>query len=415
MSNSDSINISKVVRNFYEKYPYPEPVESLEKYRQNWQDVNKLRADYHLYFPDKAYREDFSILVAGCGTSQAAKHAMRWPNAKVTGIDFSLNSISCTEKLKKKYKLDNLEIVQLEIEKVIELGTTFDQIICTGVLHHLSNPDTGLKALHNVLKPDGAMHLMVYASYGRTGIYMIQEFCRMLDIQANEEGIRDLIRSLKALPPGHPLETLIRNSPDFQYEAALADALLNPQDRAYSVPELFEFINKGEMKFGRWIKQAPYSSRCGVIAQLPQAEDLQKLSPEEQYTVAELFRGTMVRHSLIAYRSDFSGGTDSVNFDNDSWLDFIPIRLPDTLCIQEQLPVNAVGILINKTQYRDLYMPVDANEKQMFDNIDGKNSVKDIIERTNSFKDKELSSESLCYFFEKLWWNDQIVFDTSKS
>lgn len=414
MSNSDSINFSKVVQNFYEKYPYPEPVESLDKYRLYWNDFEKRRADYHLYFPDKPYRDDFSILVAGCGTSQAAKHAMRWPNANVTGIDFSLNSISCTEKLKKKYKLDNLNIVQLEIEKVSELGKTFDQIICTGVLHHLSNPEAGLKALHDVLKPDGAMHLMVYASYGRTGIYMIQEFCRMLKIQANEEGIRDLIRSLKALPPGHPLETLIRNSPDFQYEAALADALLNPQDRSYSVPELFEFINKGGMKFGRWIKQAPYSSQCGVIAQLPQARDLYKLSPEEQFTAAELFRGTMVRHSLIAYRNDFSGGIDSVNFDNNSWIDFIPIRLPDTLCIQEQLPENAVGILINKTQYRDLYMPVDATEKLMFDNIDGKNSVKDIIEKTKSLKDKKMKQESSRKFFEKLWWNDQIVFDTSK-
>src|SRR5262245_22152708 len=35
------------------------------------------------------YREDLPILIAGCGTSQAPKYALRWPAAQVTGIDFS--------------------------------------------------------------------------------------------------------------------------------------------------------------------------------------------------------------------------------------------------------------------------------------------------------------------------------------
>ena len=91
---------------------------------------------------------------------------------------------------------------------------SFDQIICTGVLHHLAEPDAGLSALRGVLNPDGgAMHLMVYAPYGRTGIYMLQEFCRRIGISANDEEIRDLIEALKALPPGHPLQNLLREAP----------------------------------------------------------------------------------------------------------------------------------------------------------------------------------------------------------
>ena len=145
------------------------------------------------------------------------------------------------------------------IERVSDLKTSFDQIICTGVLHHLADPDAGLSALRGVLKPDGAMHLMVYAPYGRAGIYMLQEFCRRIGIHANDEEIRDLIAALTALPPGHPLENLLREAPDFRQEAALADALLNPQDRSYSVPQLFDFIEKAGLTFGRWLKQAPYT------------------------------------------------------------------------------------------------------------------------------------------------------------
>ena len=41
-------------------------------------------------------------------------------------------------------------------------------------------------------------------------------------------------RSMRALPQDHPLVPLLRHAPDFQDEAAIADALLNPHDRPYS-------------------------------------------------------------------------------------------------------------------------------------------------------------------------------------
>ena len=173
-----SPDVAEEVREFYNKYPYPPPVDSLEKYRQLWQDRLRRRADYHLFWPNRPYREDQSILIAGCGTSQAAKHALRWPATQVTGIDVSATSVQCTQELKRKYDLNNLHVYQLAIERVTDLGMSFDQIVCTGVLHHLPDPDAGLSALCNVLKPGGAMHLMVYAPYGRAGIYMLQEFCQ---------------------------------------------------------------------------------------------------------------------------------------------------------------------------------------------------------------------------------------------
>ncbi len=134
-------HVAEEVRDFYERYPYPRPVESLDQYQQRWADGARRRADFHLFWPSRSYREDFSILVAGCGTSQAARHALRWPAATVTAIDVSATSVRCTEELKRKYDLRNLEIHQLPIERVRELGTSFDQIVCTGVLHHLEHPD----------------------------------------------------------------------------------------------------------------------------------------------------------------------------------------------------------------------------------------------------------------------------------
>jgi SAM-dependent methyltransferase len=408
-----SFGTSGPVQDFYERYPYPRPVDSLASYARTWNDPLKRQADFHLFWPSRLYTEDQSILVAGCGTSQAAKHAMRWPHAQVTGIDFSATSVRCTEELKRAHNLTNLQVHQLGIEQAGQLGQCFDQIVCTGVLHHLKDPNAGLSALRSVMKPDGAMHLMVYAPYGRTGIYMLQEFCRRTGIEATEAGIRDLISALSMLPPGHPLENLLRQAPDFRHEAALADALLHPQDRAYSVPLLFDFVEKGGLTFGRWIKQAPYNPHCGVIAGLPQIGRLAQLPLAEQYAAVELFRGTMIRHSFVAYRDDCPVASQ-ISFAGDAWPEYVPIRMPETITVQERLPAGAAAVLINQSHtYRDLFLPIGPTEKLLFDAIDGNRSIREIREETLLHSKRSVDLEMTRAFFERLWWHDQVVFDAS--
>jgi hypothetical protein len=244
---------------------------------------------------------------------------------------------------------------------------------------------------------------MVYAPYGRTGIYMLQEFCRRLDIAASDDGIRDLVAALGALPPGHPLTTLLREAPDFRDEAALADALLHPRDRAYSVSQLLELLAKEGMTFGRWVRQAHYSAQCGVMARIPQAADLARLPLAEQYAAVELFRGTMARHSVVAYRDDHPRRALDVGFSEDRWRGYVPIRMPDTVVVRERLPPGAAAVLLNRSHvYRDIYLPIDEPELQLFDRIDGARSIGEIAHT----RDMNLARA----LFERLWWHDQVVF-----
>ena len=399
--------MAAAVKAFYERYPYPRPIDDLDTYQRRWQDPNRRRADFHLFWPDKPFAEARTILIAGCGTSQAAKHAARSPAARVIGIDVSETSVRHTEGLRRKYNLTNLEVHQLPIDRIGELQVTFDEIVCTGVLHHLADPEAALRALREVLDSDGAMHLMVYAPYGRAGIYMLQEFCRGVGIQASDDEIRDLIVALAALPAGHPLARLLREAPDFGQEAALADALLNPQDRAYSVPQLLDFIGRAGLTFSRWVRQAPYSPHCGLMARLPQAARIAALEPVKQYASAELFRGAMVSHSVIVYREDRPGRSQAMSFSGDAWLDYVPVRVPDTLSVQERLPPGAAAVLINRAHtYTDIYLPIDAREKRLVDRIDGERSIGEI-----AGDDQRDACRAL---FERLWWHDQVVFDGSR-
>ena len=146
-------DVAAAVKDFYERYPYPRPIDDLDNYRRRWQDRNRRRADFHLFWPDKPYTEERTILIAGCGTSQAAKHAARCPAARVVGIDFSATSVRHTEDLRRKYDLTNLEVHQLPIDRVGDLEMTFDEIVCTGVLHHLANPEAALRASARRARP----------------------------------------------------------------------------------------------------------------------------------------------------------------------------------------------------------------------------------------------------------------------
>src|SRR5215469_15741717 len=101
------------VRAFYESHPYPAPLPSLDKHRELYRNPDRRRALSFLLWPTQTQRTTREILVAGCGTSQAAAHAMREPDAHVTGIDISEASLRHTRDLQRKYDLRNLDLHRL--------------------------------------------------------------------------------------------------------------------------------------------------------------------------------------------------------------------------------------------------------------------------------------------------------------
>jgi SAM-dependent methyltransferase len=400
------------VRAFYESHPYPAPIGNLDRHRDLYRNRDRRRALSLLQWPTEKQRANREILVAGCGTSQAAIHALREPDARVTAIDISETSLRYTRDLQQKYGLQNLDLHRLAIEHVRELGQMFDQIVCTGVLHHLPDPDVGLQSLRSVLAPNGAMHLMVYAIYGRVGIYMMQEYCRLLGVGASEEELRDLGTTIGALSSDHPIAGVSRRARDFRHPDALADALLHPQDRAYTVPQLYAWLERCGLLFGRWFEQAPYLPQCGAMARMPHAARLVSLLPPLQHAAVELLRGTMTKHNFVAYRDDRPGESQPITFDADVWRDYVPLRLPWTLCVRDRVPPGAVAVLINRAHtYPDLALPIDSAQERVFAAIDGNRSIDEISRAVAGAGGDEQARR----FMQQLWEYDQIVFDGTSS
>jgi hypothetical protein len=150
------------------------------------------------------------------------------------------------------------------------------------------------------------------------------------------------------------------------------------------------------------------------MARIPQTSLMAQLSLVEQHTAVELFRGTMVRHSVVAYRNDNPDSAQQVSFDGDAWLGYVPIRMPDTICIEERLPSGAAAVLINRGHtYKDLYLAIDNTEKGIFDHIDSNKNISDIMDSIFPSHEESKFDRSR-ELFERLLLYDQVVLDTSR-
>ncbi|MFM7035791.1 MAG: class I SAM-dependent methyltransferase, partial [Planctomycetia bacterium] len=215
--------LADVVSGQYRKWVYPEPILDLPAWLAgNWQWFDPSHAG-RMFWPDRGSKPDMRILVAGCGTNQAAVFAFTNPAAKIIAIDVSQPSLDHHRFLKEKHGLRNLELRLLPIEEAGNLGRDFDLVVSTGVLHHMADPKAGMKALAGCLKPDGVAAIMLYARYGRIGVEIMQAVFRELGLSQDEASLFTVKEAIALLPQEHPVRSYISMAPDLRFDAGLVD------------------------------------------------------------------------------------------------------------------------------------------------------------------------------------------------
>src|SRR5579862_547275 len=104
------------VRDQYEKWVYPFPAQDLdEEEKEGYFDLSDPSRFRRKLWPRPVEPEKLKILVAGCGTMQAARLAYRNPGCEVVGIDISQASLDHQNHLKQRHGLANLRVAQLGI------------------------------------------------------------------------------------------------------------------------------------------------------------------------------------------------------------------------------------------------------------------------------------------------------------
>jgi SAM-dependent methyltransferase len=312
---------SDIVSDQYTQFPYPEPGDDLPTWLQTFNYDHYHPGDYAaLFWPEGRPRVDLNILVAGCGSMQAAVVAFQNPECRVTGIDFSETSIAHEERLRDRHKLQNLELKVMNLLDAPDLGQQFDLIICSGVLHHLRDPRQGVRALSSVLEAShGALITMLYGQLGRIGIYPLQDAFRRLKIPQSLEGIQTVRSIIKRLPAYHPGRRYFEYSPEMQFDAAIVDTFLHPQDTAYRVHEVLDLIEANGLKFQCWLDNGTYHYGWEALAA--------DVPDRDRWSIVESLTWNIMTHHFIACRPERDPRSE-INFVGDGWLAYFPQPRP---------------------------------------------------------------------------------------
>jgi SAM-dependent methyltransferase len=242
-----------------DRWRYPPPVPDLEAWvGGNWEWLDPAHA-HRVLWPDREYRPDLDILIAGCGTNQAALIALTNPGARVVGVDSSQSSLDHQQYLKDKHGLWNLELHLLPVEEVPTLGLDFDLIVSTGVLHRLADPLAGLEALKGCLRQDGVMGLMLYAKYGRIGIELLESVFRDMGLGQDDASIQIAKDAMSVVAEGHPVKSYLQLAGNTQSsDPVFVNAFLSGHARSYTVDECLDLVASAGLVFQGWFLKAPY-------------------------------------------------------------------------------------------------------------------------------------------------------------
>jgi SAM-dependent methyltransferase len=312
MTNPATKTVSQTVQNQYEDLPYP--------YRNPEDEVEKLilsgaefrdQLNHYCYDGKQQFAGNYRVLLAGGGTGDSL---VQWaitlrnnPEAEIVYVDFSTASRKVAEARIAKHDLTHK--VKFITDSLLNIGNLelgkFDFINCTGVLHHLENPEAGLKVLSESLKDDGIMMIMVYGEYGRIGVYPMQKIMRYINtgVSDPQEKITNTRAALAGIDSTNNFYTNFASLAGLHIDAEIYDIFLHSQDRAYTVEDVYEFVGSAGLKLVRFnqndvFETADYYSPEKYIADKNLVEKIKKLPIRQQQLIAEVLNGKMKKHSF---------------------------------------------------------------------------------------------------------------------
>jgi SAM-dependent methyltransferase len=317
---------SDVVVRQYERWRYPLPIQDLEGWvAGNWEWFDPSHA-HRVLWPDREYKADLDILIAGCGTNQASVFAYNNPDAKVVAVDISQPSLDHQQYLKDKHGLWNLELHRLPIEELPTLGLDFDLIVSTGVLHHMASPPAGIEALKGCLRRDGVIAVMLYARYGRIGVEVLESVFRDMGLGQDDASVQIVKEMISVLAPGHPVQQYLKIARDLQAsDAGMVDTFLHGRQRSYSIDECIDLVTTAGLVLQGLFLKAPYYPH-DLYAPGTGADHAVNALPETKlWSVMERIQTSNACHFFMACREDRPKTSYTIDFSTEDSSDYVPM------------------------------------------------------------------------------------------
>jgi SAM-dependent methyltransferase len=385
------------VQELYENWVYPPPLLDLdEAISKGAFQIGDPKRVFPELFPEQQ-RRPLRILDAGCGSHQAALLAYTNPGSQVLGVDLSVRSLKHQLYLKEKHGLENLELKQVDLRRIGEMDREFDLVISTGVLHHLEDPSEGLGALGSVLAPGGAMSIMLYGKYPRTGVYMLQRAFGLMGIGRNKEGVDFVRKTLESLPERHFVKGY--QHWEMSQDGGLVDTFLHPVDQAYDVAGVLSLARRCRLQFQGWHNNQHYYPEAIIPEHSHLYPAVSALPKEKQWETVELLSQSAGCHHFILRHPDVDPASCFIHFEGEDYLGFVPEWHPDVVVKQTESQGGRTGAVLRR--YADI--AISQPEAAFMQLLDGKASVRELIGKIRTDGDEE---EKQAYYrgrIEFLW------------
>jgi len=147
-----------------------------ESFGYQWTTFSEMVCDFRENFWNYLYpatSDSFKGrlgLDVGCGFGRHIYHAASC-GAEMVGVDIS-RAIDATYQNTKQFP--NVHLVQADIYALPFAAGTFDFVYSIGVLHHLPDPENGVRAIASLLRPSGALYLWLYSSTRRISNFLLE-------------------------------------------------------------------------------------------------------------------------------------------------------------------------------------------------------------------------------------------------
>lgn len=386
----------KDVRAQYEDFPYPPRKAEDERVRLVRSRSSSLDCINHYCFDgEQNFDNGFRVLVAGGGTGDCTIYLaeqLKNLNASIVYLDMSEASMRIAKARAEIRGLTNIEWIHESIYNIPDLNLgKFDYINCAGVLHHLDDPSKGMRALHSVLADNGSLNVMVYARYGRTSIYQLQDLMQHINANTDnpEEKITNTRKTLATLPPTNWFN-FNRGifEPELATDIGLYDLLLHTQDRSFTIPEFYEFgeqnglilhqMYEGDHPMGQLLYEpSTFISDPELLGKVS------ALGKKEQQAICELIYGQNFKHN--AYFS--KQAKQAASFDKEC---LVPVL---SVFNSSQSEREALERIINSTSPQiklNNFISINRTPllSKLFNAIDNHRSIAEIVD--------EISQSAVC-------------------
>ncbi len=248
---------SSLVAAFYDRFPYPD--DSLKDGPPpgfNWRwSVDNVFSFCTGALPRKA--EDIGywrILDAGCGSGVSTDYLAHLnPGSEILAVDISKGALAVAIERLRRSGGDKKANLRFENKSLFELGDDgkFDFINSVGVLHHLLDPDLGLKKLASLLKYRGILHLFIYAKRGRLEINNARKAMKILGLVDAKNDLKLARQFFENLPEKNSIRKDYeeRWALECQSDVNFADMYLHPRELNYDLQSLWQMIDNSNLQF----------------------------------------------------------------------------------------------------------------------------------------------------------------------